>query len=364
MLIPARMIKLDKPHIALGQTPRQQAVRREGSRVLRLRPVEFKNTLRLARQVHHIGHAGLHAKGHFVLGHPGVDLRIAQVPELQMLHLGPTVEQPAPALPGDPVGILEVQHRILPRSEQHALMLARQKPIAPKARVQRLVDAVLGNQNHEGRKILIGRTQPVAEPGTETRPTCDLGPGLKEGDGRIMIDGLGVQRTDDAQVVGDLGSPGQQLADPSPRLAVTGEFEDRPRHRQRRLLGRHPGQALPHAHTGRKILAGPLHQLGLVVEGLQLRRTAAHEEVDHPLGLGRHVTGRQDARKRSSRSGSGFTSHQATKGRSSQAQTKATEEIAAVHAEINLRAVHGDWSSERWELCFRAFIGASRLHHG
>jgi hypothetical protein len=76
------------------------------------------------------------------------------------------------------------------------------------------------------------------------------------------------------------------------------------------------------------------------------------------------VTGRQDARKRTNRSGSGFTSHQATKGRSSQAQTKAAEEIAAVHAEINLRAVHGDWSSERWALCFRAFIGASRLHHG
>ena len=130
-------------------------------------------------------------------------------------------------------------------------MLARQESIAPKSRIQRLVNAILGNQDHEGGKVLIGGTQPVAQPRAKTGPTGNLRPSLKKGDGRVVVDGLGVQRTDDAQVIGHLGGPRQQLANPRARLAVTGEFKDRPRHRQRRLLGRHPGQSLPHPHTGR-----------------------------------------------------------------------------------------------------------------
>jgi hypothetical protein len=70
------------------------------------------------------------------------------------------------------------------------------------------------------------------------------------------------------------------------------------------------------------------------------------------------VTGRQDARKRSSRSGSSFTSHQTAKGRSSQAQTKAAEEIAAVHAEINLGTGHRDSGSEWLALFFRVISAA------
>ena len=221
-------------------------------------------------------------------------------------------------------------------------MLARQKSIAPKARVQRLVDAVLGNENHEGGKVLIGGTQPIAHPRTKTGPTGNLRPGLEEGDGRIVVDGLGVQRADDAQVIGHLGCPGQQLAHPCSTLAVTGKFKDRPRHRQRRLLGRHPGQSLPHPHTGRQILSGSFHQLGLVVEGLQLRRTAAHEEVDNALGLGSDVAGRQDARKRTRSPSSSIARHQVTQSHTSKAETKAAEEVPAVHAEINLGAVHRD----------------------
>ena len=117
MLIPPRMVELNEPHVPLGQTSRQQAVRREGAGVLRLRSVQFKNALRLARQVHYVRHAGLHAIGHLVLGYPGIDFRISEIAELQMLHLGPTIQKAAAALSGNPIWVLKIKHRIFAGSK-------------------------------------------------------------------------------------------------------------------------------------------------------------------------------------------------------------------------------------------------------
>ncbi len=100
-----------------------------------------------------------------------------------------------------------------------------------------------------------------------------------------MVDRGGVQRVDEADLVGDASGVGQELADPGPRLAILGELEGGTREWQRRLIPGHPGQTLTHPDRIRQLLSLALVQQRFVVERLQLGRPAGHEKVDDPLGL-------------------------------------------------------------------------------
>ena len=77
----------------------------------------------------------------------------------------------------------------------------------------------------------------------------------------------------------------QQLADPGAALAVLGELEHRRDARERLLPRRHAGDPLAHADRGGQLLAVVLRELRLVVEQVDVRRPARHEQVDHALGL-------------------------------------------------------------------------------
>ena len=77
--------------------------------------------------------------------------------------------------------------------------------------------------------------------------------GLKEGDGRVMVDGLGVHRFDDAEIVGDLGCVWEEFAEPGSALAVLGELENRGGNRKRFLAGGHSGDPLAHADRVGKV---------------------------------------------------------------------------------------------------------------
>ena len=84
VLVPAAHVELDEAHAALGEPPREQAVRREGAGRLHLRPVERERLLVLVGEVRQLGHGHLHAVRHLVLRDARLRLRIAQ---LFILHL-------------------------------------------------------------------------------------------------------------------------------------------------------------------------------------------------------------------------------------------------------------------------------------
>ena len=133
-----------------------------------------------------------------------------------------------------PARVREVEHRVADRAELHALVLGRQEAAAPEPVVRaagRRLPA-LRDQHDERRQVLVLAAQAVAEPGADARPAGELGAGLEEGDGRVVVDRLGVHRLDEAEVVGDLRGVRQQLADPRARLAVLGELEERRRDRE------------------------------------------------------------------------------------------------------------------------------------
>ena len=170
-------------------------------------------------------------------------------------------------------------------------MIGRQKGAAPQPRVEwlGLRVGVLVQQHDERRQALALASQAVADPRAETRPARLLMSGLKEGDRRIVVDRFGVHRADDADVVGDLSVPWQQVTDPLAGLAVLSKRHERLGDRKRLLSRRHAGQTLAAPNRIGQLLAIQFFQRWLVVERVDLRWGARLAEVDHAFCRGRKM---------------------------------------------------------------------------
>ena len=70
-----------------------------------------------------------------------------------------------------------------------------------------------GDHHHEGGEVPVFTSQSVGEPRSHRWPSGLLVPRLKEGHGRIVVDGFGVHRADETQLVGDAGGVWQQFAE-------------------------------------------------------------------------------------------------------------------------------------------------------
>ena len=144
--------------------------------------------------------------------------------------------------------IVDVQDRIARRAERHAGMFAGQiaaRPQPGRNGLDLLGVGRLGDQHDERRQVLVERAQPVRHPGAEARPAGDLVAGLHEGDGRLVVDGLGVHRADEAHVVDHLGRvQGSSSVTHMPLLPCWANLILRRRDREPRLAAGHGGQPL------------------------------------------------------------------------------------------------------------------------
>ena len=165
-----------------------------------------------------------------------------------------------------------------------------EKAAAPQARIQGLVGSTFFcDQDHKGGKILVIAPQAVIDPRADTGAARELRPGLEKSDGRVVIDGLGLHRPDDAEVVHDFRGVREQLAHPGAGLAVLLELEKGTGQRQGGLIPGHARETLAHPHRFRKLLAiAPVEQR-LVIKSFKLRRPAAHKKVNDPFGPGREM---------------------------------------------------------------------------
>ena len=178
------------------------------------------------------------------------------------------------------------------RAERHAGVLARQiagRPEPGRDGLQLLRVRRLGHQDDERRQVLVERAQAVGDPGAQAGPAGDLVAGLHEGDGRLVVDGVGVHAADEAHVVDHLGRVRQQLADPHAALAVLGELVLRRRDGKPRLAAGHGRQPLALADRVGQVLVVPCVHLRLVVVEVDLRRAADHVQIDDVLGLAGEV---------------------------------------------------------------------------
>ena len=208
VVIPVAMIELNETDATLGEAARDEAVAREGTGLVHVGAVAVDRGGGFAFEVHELGHAALHAVGHFKLADACLDLGVAAAGEVLAIEIGDAVEHQAATFAGEPGGIIEIEYGLAGPAELHALMLARQKAAAPKTRKQALAGAgfVDREQHDERREVFVDLAQAVVGPRAHARAAGELTAALEKRDRGIVVDRLGVHRADDANLVGDAAS--------------------------------------------------------------------------------------------------------------------------------------------------------------
>ena len=133
---------------------------------------------------------------------------------------------------GDPRWIVQIQNRILARSKLNALVLRRQKSVTPKPSIKRLAIPLLRDEHDERGQVVVFATETVVDPRSDRRTSGKLRTSLDECSCRIVVDGLGVHRFDEADLVDDFGMMRKQIADPGSGFAVLAERKFGSRHRK------------------------------------------------------------------------------------------------------------------------------------
>src|SRR5205085_800832 len=126
------------------------------------------------------------------------------------------------------------------------------------------------------------------------------------------------------------------------------ELEERASHRQRCLVSGHPGEALAHANTFRQIFTVALVQQRFVIEQIELRRSTGHEQANDAPGFGGEMGLRENSFERICRlRGRGreqIALQKSDQCHAAEAQAKSPEELTAIHAEVDLPAVHSRYT--------------------
>jgi len=232
VLIPALVVELDEFDPTLGQAAGEEAVGGEGAGRARIFTVKVEDVFGFGGEVVDLGDGGLHPVGHLVLGDAGVDLPVGSALELVLVELAEAVEEIAPALAVDTGWVSEVEDGVFPGTELDAVVAGGQKTAAPETGVEGLAALAFGDEDDEGGQVVVVAAEAVVEPRAYTGAPGHLGARLEEGDRGVVVDGLGVHGSNDAEVVDDFGSVGQELADPGTgfpvlreRILGTGERE-------------------------------------------------------------------------------------------------------------------------------------------
>ncbi len=281
--IPTAVVELHEPHAAFHQSTREQAV--VGKRGLSwLRAVEVVDRLGLAGDVGELGHARLHPVGEFVRVDACLDLRVAHTRLAQAVQILQGVERLPPQLRVHAVGVGDEQHGVGAAPELDALVDTREEARTP-ARLAAVGVVLAGNQHDERGEVLAVGSESVREPRPHARAANHLVPGVHEDLRRRVIELRRLHRLHDGDVVGDGGQVRQEVGDLLARLAVPAEVEWRAEDLGCAL---DEGEALALDDLGRNVLPVVLAQGGLVIEEVELRRRARHEQEDDLLGLWRH----------------------------------------------------------------------------
>src|SRR5439155_16844706 len=138
--------------------------------------------------------------------------------------------------------------------------------------------------------------------------------------------------------------PGPRVAGPPPAPTVLRAFVNGTCHRQRGLVPGHAGEALAHAHAFREVLAVALVEQRLVVNQVQLRRSARHEKINDAPGFSWKVRRGKNAFEWiygfGRRCGECIAVQQAEQSRAAEAKREPAEEFPAVHREIDVGSIH------------------------
>ena len=291
MVVPVAMVELDETHTAFGEAAGDETVAGEGAGLVHSGAVALESGGGFAGEVHEFRHTALHAVGHLELADPRLDLGVAAYRELLAVEVGDAVEHEAAAFAGEAGWIVEVEDRFAAGAELHALMLAREKTAAPQAREQPLAGAgfVDGDEHDEGRKVVVEAAEAVVGPGAHAGATGELAAALEKGDGGVVVDRLGVQRTDDANLVGDAARVREEIADDGAAFAAGFEGPLAGLDGEAGLRSDHAGDALAAADRVGEVFVEALAEDGFLVEEIEVGGAAGLEETDDAFRFRREM---------------------------------------------------------------------------
>src|SRR5690606_9030009 len=113
------------------------------------------------------------------------------------------------------------------------------------------------------------------------RSSRQLMPRLKKGNGRVMVNLLGMHGLDKTKFIYQLCCIRHELTHPCTGFSVLSKVKNRRSHGKTALISTHAGEPLPSSYRIRQFLSMHIGQLRLVIEQIQLRWTATLKEVNH-----------------------------------------------------------------------------------
>ena len=137
----------------------------------------------------------------------GVNLGVRESTVAFLVQFRQTVKHSPACLGTDAGRVREIKHRVALAAELNALKFGRQKAGAPQTRVKRLIALFAVRDHHdERRQIFVRAAQAITQPRAHAWPARLLETGLNESNGGVVIDGLGIDRLHQADVVHDAGN--------------------------------------------------------------------------------------------------------------------------------------------------------------
>ena len=220
----------------------------------------------------------------------------------------------------DGSGRLEIGDRFALGPESDALVNGGQEAGRPVDRSPgRLTPGI--REHDVGREVLVLRSQSVGHPGAEAGKAIEGEASVLEEGRRSVVRVPTVHRVDEGEIVHAVRQVGKEAGDPTPRFAVTAEFEG--------TLEDPAGLAEERVVVGVLVgLAVTLRQRRLVVEGVDVAHAAQRTDVDHTLGPGIEVNPFLPVGRR--RGGGRIATHQPVGGDHPEAGGRLPKELASV----------------------------------
>jgi len=292
VLIPAHVKKLDETNIALGEATGHETVVSVTSTLADFGSVHLEDVPGLVRNIGELGDGHLHAVGELVGTDTSIDFGISCLGSMPVVDLVQMIHPFAASCLIEPFWVLEVEDGVACAHKFDTGVLGGEETATPEAVVEGLAvrpAGAAGNHSDESWEVGVLRAETIGEPRSNTRAPRELVPGLEEGDGRVVVDVLGLHRLDVADRVGNPGDVGEEFADGSAALAMACELVAGSGNREGTLPGSHAGDAFGHLDVLGELFTTKLVQSRLMVEEILLGGRTALEKVNNALGFGRII---------------------------------------------------------------------------
>ncbi len=283
--VPAAVEELHEADAAFAEAAGHEGVVGVGAGLPCILAVEFEGAVWLAGNVGEFRHGHLHAEGHLVLRDTGLDFGIVEFLMVDLVECAEVIERFAAEIAADALGIVEIEDGVFAGTKADALVFRGKKARAPESVVKGLAGAVRSHRD-EGGEIGVFTAEPVGKPGADGGASGELETGLEEGDGGVVVDGLGVHRADHADVIGNTREMREEIGiEPLSALPGLFEIESGLGDRERGLPGGHAGEALAVEDGSGDFLAMVFFELGLGIKEIHLRGPPALEKIDDAFGF-------------------------------------------------------------------------------